>query len=81
MLLELARLGETDWHIDRTTEAVGCEFFSWMRRGGKAAATALSDAELAGKRMTLLKRALLETRAQIDWLLASEPELAAVPLE
>lgn len=32
------------------------------------------------QRLTLLKRTLLETRAQIDWLLAGEPELVTGPL-
>jgi hypothetical protein len=34
--------------------------------------TALSAGEMAAQRMTLLKRTLLETREQIDWLLAGE---------
>lgn len=80
LLLELARLGETDWRVERTTEAVDCEFFAWLRRGGKAAAAALSNEALDARRLALLKRALLETRAQIDWLLAGEPEMVTGPL-
>ena len=80
LLLELARLDRTDWRIERTTEAVGCEFYAWLRRGGKAVAAALSPAALQAKRLGLLKRTLLETRAQIDWLLAGEPELVTGPL-
>jgi SAM-dependent methyltransferase len=72
LLLELARLGETDWQVERTTPASGCEFFAWLRRGGIARVTALSAGEMAAQRMTLLKRTLLETREQIDWLLAGE---------
>ncbi len=70
LLLELARLGETDWRVDRTTEARDCEFFAWLRRGGKEAATALSSDELAARRLMLLERTLMETREQVDWLLA-----------
>ena len=80
LLLELARIDRTDWRIERTTESEGCEFYAWLRRGGKAAAVALSDVAFATKRMGLLKRTLLEARAQIDWLLAGEPELVTGPL-
>jgi GT2 family glycosyltransferase/2-polyprenyl-3-methyl-5-hydroxy-6-metoxy-1,4-benzoquinol methylase len=80
LLLELARLDETDWRVNRITEAAGCEFFAWLRRGGKATAAALSDEALAARRLALLKRTLLETRAQIDWLLTGEPELVTGPL-
>jgi SAM-dependent methyltransferase len=77
LLLELARLGKTDWQVERTTPPEGCEFFAWLRRGGAARAAALSAEDLAACRVLLLKRTLLETRAQIDWLVAGEPSLAA----
>lgn len=80
LLLELARLGKTDWRVERTTAATGCEFFAWLRRGGIARAAALSDADFSAERLTLLKRTLLEQRAQIDWLLAGEPGLVTGPL-
>jgi SAM-dependent methyltransferase len=75
LLLELARLEMTDWRVESITPAEGCEFFAWLRRGGAAKAAAMSGEELAAQRMTLLKRTLLETKAQIDWLLEGEPEL------
>lgn len=81
LLLELGRLGETDWRVDRATPAAGCEFFAWLRRGGKAAAASLTQEEIAGRRLALLKRVLLETQAQIDWLLAGEPDLATSPFD
>jgi hypothetical protein len=68
LLLELAWLGETDWRIERVSDPIGCEFHAWLRRGGKAAAAALSEEELSSRRLALLKRILLETRVQIDWL-------------
>jgi hypothetical protein len=74
LLLELARLGETDWRVERITPAEGCEFLAWLRRGGVARAATLSREELAHRRMTLLKRTLLETQSQIGWLLAGETE-------
>jgi SAM-dependent methyltransferase len=80
LLLELARLGATDWRVERVTETAGCEFYAWLRRGGKKAAAALSGKAIAERRMALLKRTLIETRAQIDWLLAGEPDLATGPL-
>ena len=35
LFLELARLGETDLRVERITPAADCEFFAWLRRGGK----------------------------------------------
>lgn len=80
LLLELAWLGRTDWRVERITGADGCEFFCWLRRGGRAAAAALSGPALAARRLALLKQTLIESRAQIDWLLAGEPELVTGPL-
>ncbi|MBV8739531.1 MAG: glycosyltransferase, partial [Alphaproteobacteria bacterium] len=76
ILFELAMLGETDLRVERTTPAQGCEFLCWLRRGGKAVVAAMSEAEKADVRLALLKRIMLETRAQVDWLLAGEPDLA-----
>lgn len=75
LLLELARLRKTDWQVQRITEPSGCEFFAWLQRGGIAAAAELSDEAVASRRLALLKRTLLEAQAQIDWLLAGQPEL------
>ena len=75
LLLELARLGQTDWRVERVTSAEGCEFFAWLHRGGGAHVAVLSVEEINTQRMTLLKRTLQETQAQIEWLLAGEPEL------
>ena len=73
VLLELARMGETDWQIDGITPARGCEFFAWLRRGGATTASVYSSPELAARRLDLLKRIMLEIRTQIDWLLVGEP--------
>lgn len=75
LLLELAGLGETDWRVERITSPSGPEFIAWLRRGGGAHIGSLSAAEIDAQRIALLKRVLLETQAQADWLLASEPEL------
>jgi hypothetical protein len=74
LLLELARLGEIDWQVERITPPTGCEFYAWLRRGGKAAAAALTAAEVDARRLALLKQTLLQTREQIDLLLAAEPD-------
>jgi hypothetical protein len=44
--------------------------------GGKAEAAALNPAQLAGRQMGLLKQSLIEIRAQIECLIAGEPQLA-----
>jgi SAM-dependent methyltransferase len=76
LLLELGRLGETDWQVERITTTAGWEFFAWLRRGAGTRIGSMSVEELDCQRMALLKRILLDTQAQIDYLLASEPELA-----
>jgi predicted SAM-dependent methyltransferase len=76
LLLELARLGLTDWQADRIDPAVGCEFFAWLRRGGREAAAALDQSELNSRRLVLLKRALSEAKEQIDFLM---PDRRPVP--
>ena len=75
LMLELGRLGATDWRIDQLTRAPNWEFFAWLRRGAVVEFGALPAEALEAHRVTLLKRSLLETQEQIDWLLASEPEL------
>jgi hypothetical protein len=76
ILLELARLGEADWRVERASPATGCEFYVWLRRGGMAVATALTAAEVDACRLVLLKRSFLETREQVDLLLAHKPAQA-----
>ncbi len=76
LMLELGRLGATDWRIDRLTQTPNWEFFVWLRRGAVAQIGALTAACVETRRVTLLKRSLLEIQEQIDWLVASEPELA-----
>jgi hypothetical protein len=75
LLLELGALGETDWRIERIAPTVGWEFFAWLRRGANTRVRSMPTEELQSQREALLKRMLLETQAQIDWLLASEPQL------
>ena len=75
LMLELGWLGATDWRIDQLTRASNWEFFAWLRRGAVGQLAALPTEALEARRVTLLKRSLLEIQEQIDWLLASEPEL------
>jgi O-antigen biosynthesis protein len=78
LLLELARLAQTDWRIERISPATGCEFHVWLRRGGKAAAAALTEIQLDTLRLGFLKRTLVETREQIDFALGRDDRSAAV---
>jgi hypothetical protein len=75
LLLELARLGETDWMVEKVTPATGCEFYAWLRRGGRASAAALTLSEVEKRRLELLKRTLLQEREQIDFLIAGDHEV------
>ena len=80
VMLELARLGETDWGVERITPATGCEFYVWLRRGGKTTAAALSETQLNAQRLELLRRTLLEIREQIDFAFeAREGQTPAIP--
>ncbi len=79
LLLELGALGETDWRIERITPTRGCEFFAWLRRGAGTRFGSMPAEDLQSRRVALLKNILLETQAQIDWLLASEPQLTTEP--
>jgi hypothetical protein len=72
LLIELAWGGATDWQVERIKPAEGCEFLAWLRRGGHAAASALSSQALTQRRLELLKQTLSETMAQIDFLLGSD---------
>jgi hypothetical protein len=66
--------------VERITPAIGCEFYVWLRRGGRAAVAALTQAEFDRRRLALLKRTLLQVREQIDLLVAGEPDLEQRPL-
>jgi predicted SAM-dependent methyltransferase len=79
LLLELARLGEIDWRVECVRPTAGWEFFAWLRRGAIADVQAMPEEVFNSRRVALLKRALLETQAQIDCLVASEPELTPLP--
>jgi GT2 family glycosyltransferase len=78
IVLELARLGQTDWRIGQISPATGCEFYAWLLRGGKAAAAALTEAQLNTLRLELLRRTLLETREQIEFALRRDHKSAAI---
>jgi SAM-dependent methyltransferase len=67
ILVELARLGQTDWQVQHVSPAMGFEFHVRLIRGGKAAAAALTAHEVNTRRLTLLKRTLSEMREQIDF--------------
>jgi SAM-dependent methyltransferase len=60
IMLELARLGLTDWQIERKEAAEYTEFYVWLRRGGLARAAAMPEGELAAERMRLLVETMLD---------------------
>jgi tetratricopeptide (TPR) repeat protein len=72
IILELARLGVTDWRVERIGSAVGCEFHAWLRRGGAESAAALTAPELDAKRLALLKHTLLEAKEQIEFMTTTQ---------
>ncbi len=64
ILLELARMGKTDWRLENVTVAIGCEFHAWLRRGAMAQCASLSDAAFDEKRLALLKGMMRELGEQ-----------------
>lgn len=68
VMLELAALGVTDWKVDQVTPAVGCEFYAWLRRGGRGTSAAVNTNELNERRMSLLQQVLADERDQINCL-------------
>ncbi len=79
ILLELARLGKTDWMIEEISPASGCEFHAWLKRGGIDAVAKLSTQEFNNKRLLLQRQILMETKEQIDFYLAGDVSIASVP--
>jgi hypothetical protein len=72
VVTELAHLGLVKYRIVGGFPPDGCEFFVTLERG---CALIESEAELAERRISLLKRILLEIREQTDWLLSSRNPL------
>ena len=64
IMLELARLGLTDWQIERSETAEYTEFYVWLRRGALAKVAEMSETELANDRLCLLNEMLVELNDQ-----------------
>jgi len=60
IVLELARLGLTDWRIERSSAAEITEFFVWLRRGGRAAASRMTEEEFSQARTRLLEATMFD---------------------
>lgn len=78
MLLELARLGKTDWCIQEISPANGCEFYVWLRRGGTDQAANMSAQAFNAQRLSLQRQILIELRDQIDFHFSEETSQSAV---
>ncbi len=64
IMVELARLGYTDWKIDRIEPTPSTEFFAWLSKGGKAHYQAMGVQAFEAVRMSLLNKTLLELAEQ-----------------
>jgi SAM-dependent methyltransferase len=65
MLLELARLGYTDWRVERCEAQAETEFFAWLVKGGQQHYQAMSHEALFDLRQALMKRLLCEQAEQL----------------
>jgi glycosyltransferase involved in cell wall biosynthesis/SAM-dependent methyltransferase len=69
LILELNKLGLIPWDIERLEPAEAVEFYVWMQQR----AVRLSDAEIATRRLELLRETVMETKEQVSQLDAPPP--------
>jgi SAM-dependent methyltransferase len=65
MLLELARLGYTDWRVERCEAQSETEFFAWLVKGGQQHYQNMSHAALFDLRQALMRRVICEQAEQL----------------
>jgi hypothetical protein len=64
MMIELARLGYTDWRVDRCVHEPATEFFAWFSKGAKKHFQDMPELEFHSLRKDFLKSTLLELAEQ-----------------
>jgi hypothetical protein len=60
MMVELARLGYTDWRVDRCVPESATEFHAWLCKGAKKYYQCMGESEFHELRVGLLKLTILE---------------------
>ena len=79
-MLELARLGKTDWDIHEISAANGCEFYVWLKRGGAERAANMSAQAFNARRLFLQRQILVELQEQINFHLSQAPSSPIQPV-
>ena len=64
MMIELARLGYTDWKVDRCEATQETEFYAWLSKGGKAYYQSLEQQPFYDLRLGLMNQSILELSEQ-----------------
>ena len=64
IVLQLARLGLTDWRIERIDVAASTEFLVWLVKGAKAELAGVPEGVFSEMRHALLEESLLQLDAQ-----------------
>jgi len=72
IMFELARLGLTDWLIERSEAAEYTEFYVWLRRGALKKVAAMSEIEFTTERSRLLEQIVLELSDQARQLTSTQ---------
>lgn len=77
VLLELAELGDVDWHVEAVTPEPSVEFTAVLRRGRRAFA---DEAARDARRLQLLIATAEELAEQADWFRAASGRAQAGPI-
>ena len=64
MMIELARLGYTDWQVERCEATPETEFFAWLCKGGKAYYQNMEAQAFYDLRLGLMNQSILELSEQ-----------------
>lgn len=64
IMIELARLGYTDWQVDRCEATQETEFYAWLSKGGKAHYQAMEAQTFYDLRLGLMNQTILELSEQ-----------------
>jgi predicted SAM-dependent methyltransferase len=71
IMVELARLGYTDWQVERCVATPATEFHAWLTKGAKAHYQGMAQPVFDALRTGLLTQTLLELAEQSKTLLAA----------
>lgn len=81
IMIELARLGYTDWQVDRCEATQETEFYAWLSKGGKAHYQNMEAQAFYDLRLGLMNQTLLELAEQKKTILGDTELQNSMDLE